>query len=225
MTQPPPKLRPVAHPDMSPLLTHFCGRPRPPGRAWDWIKAMSPPQRLTNILREGGLRAFVTFSGGDPAVCLTEATTEGLNFLVRERGYAPWGLVFERQRVYDVGGGPVWYARTDEYQQLRYRVSPRVQSRLVRLEAESSDWLEEREWRIPVPGPAESTPAVPLEALRPYAMLVADPHWTPGYLEHRVSPMTGYPETVLNLPASVFGVRRWCWDWQARVFYQLTPLG
>jgi hypothetical protein len=219
-----PRLRPVEHPDMSPLLTHFCGRSRPQLLLPDGINAMTPSQRLANILWEGRLRAFQTYSGGDAAVCLTEATIDGLNFLVRRRGYAPWGLVFERQSVYDAGGGPVWYARTDEYKQLRQWISPRVQSRLVRLEAGRSDWLEEREWRIPVSDPAQPMPAVPLAALHLYAILVGEQHWTPGRLEYMIPPDSGRTEGVLIFPPTVLRVPRWCWDWQAGVFYQLPAL-
>lgn len=209
---------------MSPLLTHFCGRSRPHRALPDGINTMTAAQRLHNILWEGRLRAFQTYSGGDAAVCLTEATIEGLNFLVKKRDYAPWGLVFQRQSVYDAGGGPVWYARTDEYEQLRRGASTRIRSRLVRLEAGGSDWLEEREWRIPVAGPAESQPSVALGALRLYAILVGDPHWTPGRLDHRISPTTGYREQILSVPSAVCAVLRWCWDWPTKEFYQLPPL-
>lgn len=64
--------------------------------------------RLESILWESRLRAFVTYSGGAPAVCFTEATVNGINVLTGRRAYQPCGLVFDRQRVYDVRGGPVW---------------------------------------------------------------------------------------------------------------------
>ncbi len=127
MTQPPPTplvqavsaarptLMPVEHPDLSAVLTHFCDRARPQAAGIPAeITSMAAPQRLASILWESRLRAFVTYSGGDPAICLTEVTLNGLNFLIRERHYQPWGLVFDRQSVYDAGGGPVWYARPDE---------------------------------------------------------------------------------------------------------------
>lgn len=143
MTQPPPLvqsaptarpiLRPVEHPDLSPVLTHFCHRARPQAGIPAEITSMAAPQRLASILWESRLRAFVTYSGGDPAICLTAATLHGLNFLIGRRHYQPWGLVFDRQSVYDAGGGPVWYARPDEYYSVR-QISSRVQSWLVRLE-------------------------------------------------------------------------------------------
>jgi hypothetical protein len=135
MPQPPPAplahltrpvLRPVEHPDLSPVLTHFCDRARPQAGIPNAIISMAAPQRLASILWESRLRAFVTYSGGDPATCLTEATLNGLNFLIGRRNYQPWGLVFDRQSVYDAGGGPVWYARSDEYYSVR-QISSRVQ--------------------------------------------------------------------------------------------------
>jgi hypothetical protein len=142
---------------------------------------MAAPQRLESILWESRLKAFVTYSGGDPAICLTEATLNGLNFLIGRRHYQPWGLVFDRQSVYDAGGGPVWYARPDEYFSLG-RISSRVQSWLVRLEPGSSDWLEEREWRIPLSATAAPEPALPLQALRLVALLVGNQNWLPTHV-------------------------------------------
>jgi hypothetical protein len=190
MTQPPPTplaqvprpaLRPVEHPDLSPVLTHFCDRTRPQNSIPAQIRSMAAPQRLESILWESRLKAFVTYSGGDPAICLTEATLNGLNFMIGRSHYQPWGLVFDRQSVYDAGGGPVWYARPDEYFSLG-RISSRVQSWLVRLEPGSSDWLEEREWRIPLSATAAPEPALPLQALRLVALLVGNQNWLPTHV-------------------------------------------
>lgn len=112
-------LKPAEHPDLSGLLTHFCYRSRPQRNVHPAILAMPAHQRLESILWESQLRGVATYSGGHPAVCLTEATESGLGFLIGRRAYHPWGLVFSRQSVYDVGGGPVWYARLEEYWSLR----------------------------------------------------------------------------------------------------------
>ena len=134
------------------MLTHFCYRNRPQPSVPPEIQGMTAQQRLESILWQGKLWGFTTFSGGVPAVCFTEATLNGLNFMIGRRFYRPWGLVFDRQSIYDAGGGPVWYARPDEYQFLRGlcesgQVDSRLQSWLVRLDG-SSDWLEEREWAL-----------------------------------------------------------------------------
>jgi hypothetical protein len=233
MTQPPPTpltqgaptarptLRPVEHPDLSAVLTHFCHRARPQAGIPAEIIGMVASQRLASILWESRLRAFVTYSGGDPAICLTEATLNGLNFLIRERHYQPWGLVFDRQSVYDAGGGPVWYARPDEYYSVG-RISGRVKSWLVRLEPGSSDWVEEREWRIPVSAAPE--PALPLQALRLVALLVGDQNWLPTRVGWALSPVTGLQVYGPTVPGPLAGIPRWWWDPAARQLYQLPAL-
>jgi hypothetical protein len=119
LTQWTPELRNVAHPDLSQVLIHFCDRARPLGRDIpEEILGMSPPERLTSILWDGHLRVFVTDSGGDPVVCFTESTWRGLDYVIGERSRAPWGVIFERQSVYDAGGGPTWHARPEEHQAL-----------------------------------------------------------------------------------------------------------
>jgi hypothetical protein len=184
---------------------------------------MAAPQRLTSILWESRLRAFVTYSGGDPAVCLTEATLNGLNFLIRERHYQPWGLVFDRQSVYDAGGGPVWYARPDEYYSVR-QISDRVRSWLVRLEPGSSDWLEEQEWRIPVSAATAPEPALPLQALRLVALLVGDQTWSPARDGWALSRATGGQVYGPIIPGLLADIPRWWWDPAARQLYRLPAL-
>lgn len=174
---------------------------------------MTAQQRLESILWESKLRGFVTFSGGVPAVCFTEATPNGLNFMIGQRSYQPWGLVFDRQSIYTAGGGPVWHARPEEYWFLRNlcetgQVNGRLQSWLVRLDG-SSDWLEEREWRIPLlTAPYE--PALVLGALRLEALLVGDPDWSPA--------RSG------QVPSILAGVPRWWWKPAYGLLYLLPPL-
>jgi hypothetical protein len=120
---------------MSALITHFCDRARPQ-RVPDDVLALTAPNRLATILWQGRRLAFVTDSGGDPACCFTEATVAGLESLIGHRGFQPWALVFDRQSVYDAGGGPVWYARQAEYNALP-ALGSRVQSWSVGLDAGS----------------------------------------------------------------------------------------
>jgi hypothetical protein len=209
----------VQHPDLSSVLTHFCDRARPQTYVPTEITSMSASQRLESILWSSQLLAFVTYSGGDPAVCLTEATVSGLNFLIGQRSYRPWGLVFDRQSVYDTGGGPVWYARPDEVRAVQ-QVSSRVQSWLVRLEPGSSDWLEEREWRIPVP---PTTPAVPLQQLRLVAVLVGDQNWRPIRQAWVPDPATGQLVIAPAVPGILKSVPAWWWDPTARELRQVSP--
>ena len=206
------------------MLTHFCDRAQPQTGIPVEITSVSASQRLASILWESRLRAFVTYSGGDPAICLTEATLSGLNFLIGRRHYQPWGLVFDRQSVYDAGGGPVWYARSYEHYSVR-RISSRVQSWLVRLEPGSSDWLEEQEWRIPLSATAAvPEPALPLQALRLVALLVGDQNWLPTRDGWAVSPVTGAHVYGPTVPSLLTGIPRWWWNSDAGQLYQLPAL-
>lgn len=207
---------------MSALITHFCDRARPQSYPPVDIVRMSAQDRLGSILWEGRLRSFTTYSGGDPASCFTEATVGGLEFLIRARGYQPWALVFERQSIYDAGGGPVWYVRQPEYAQIP-RLGLRAQAWAVRLEAGSSDWLEEREWRIPVAPTAAGDQAVLLSNLSLVALLVGDAHWRPvreGYFQR---PGTAHQEWGPTLPSILRQIPLWWWDPTAGKLWQLPP--
>lgn len=221
---PKPPLRPVEHPDMSGFLTHFCDRSRPQAVP-QHVSSMSAQDRLASILWRSELWAFTTYSGGDPAVCLTEATINGLGFLVRRRQYQPWGLVLDRQRVYDAGGGPVWYARGDEFYDLRQHCSTRTQARMVRLDAGSSDWLEEREWRIPVtPSPAPQQAVVPLASVGVVAVIVGDPVWAPVRQDWAPSRVTGRMEFGPVVPGVLSGIPRLWWNSGSSQFFSLPPM-
>ncbi|MDU0294416.1 hypothetical protein [Saccharothrix longispora] len=174
---------------------------------------MTAQQRLDNILWQTSLSAFVTFSGGAPAVCLTEAGPQGLNYLLGSRGYQPWALVFDRQAVYNAGGGPVWYARTEQYNAL-----DSAQRHWAVHYAPGSDWVEEREWRVPRPVvPGGATPTVSLDELGLVAVIVGDPNWIAArYLDHTPQPYA---------PPALFRVPRWWRNPANDSFMELPPLG
>lgn len=152
---------------------------------------------------------------------LTEATLAGLEFLIRRRSYQPWGLVFDRQSIYDAGGGPVWYARPDEYGQLRQ--SMQLRSWAVRLEPGSSDWLEEREWRVPL-SYADHPHGLPLFTVRLVALLVGSQDWRPIRPAVFPSPVTGQPEWQPALPPTVARVPLWWWNQNTSTLYSSPPL-
>jgi hypothetical protein len=143
--------------------------------------------------------------------------------LIGNLGYAPWGLVFDRQSIYDAGGGPVWYPRADEYEALK-ALGSRVRAWTVRLDAGSSDWLEEREWRIPVALDEGQDPAVWLPNLRLIAVLVEDVNWSPLRLAIRPDPATGAQDYGPALPAVLQNVPRWWWNPTTRGLAALPAL-
>jgi hypothetical protein len=150
-------------------LIHFCGRPlqsEPTPSLPESIKGQDPSVRLSNILCNGWLYGFPPHGAKQPReygpgmmpppgaiqpmLCLSESPPARLHWLLNIRGWQPWGLFFLRQRVYDIGGGPVWYIRDEQFRYLRDDQKPWV-ARLHTGPLGRSDWLHEREWRIPLP--------------------------------------------------------------------------
>jgi transcriptional regulator with XRE-family HTH domain len=171
-----PLLRP-AGPAQSEWLVHFCGRP--PGTAISGnvpshITSMTPDQRLDNILWDQQLYAFVPFGGIRPMICLAECTWDHLRWLITERGFPPWAVMLSRQWAYSLGAGPVWYIRPAQYAAISYD----ERSWAVKLDTTApSDWLHEREWRVPV---SDGYPAVSIASGAVGAVIVGDPQWRPS---------------------------------------------
>ncbi len=159
-------------------LVHFCGRPPGAAQSIDVrrdIALMSPDQRLRSILLGGAIFGFPPFGARDPVVSLSECTKDHMEWLIAQRGWSPWGILLRRQDVYDMGGGPVWYARTQQYEALPESLRPWA----VRLETapRRSDWLHEREWRLPS---AQLTiPVEPDEDGLRVGVLVGEQNWQP----------------------------------------------
>ncbi len=181
---PPPTLSwplQLAGPAQFDCLIHFCGRaqgakatPCVPGD----IASSAPDQRLDAILWEEHLRGFPPF-GADwdqPMICLSESPPAHLSWLVGSRGWPPWGLIFSRQFIYDIGGGPAWHARSSEYETLG-RDHRRWAVRLDTTPGRQSDWLFEREWRVPVPS---DNPALHVTPHNLTGILIGDPDWQPS---------------------------------------------
>lgn len=168
----------VAGPAQSEWLVHFCGRPTGTGESGNVpadIRGQAPWQRLDNILWEQRLRAFAPFGADMPMLCLSESPWPHLAWLIQTRGFPPWGVFLWRQWVYDAGGGPAWHVRRGQQGGIR----PEARAWTVRLdtaEGVRSDWLHEREWRLP--GLAEDG-SVPLWTGGLAAVLVGDPDWQP----------------------------------------------
>ncbi len=200
--------RPISHPDLSDLLTHFTARARPAGPgAEQWIRTMTPWQRLASIIDGEELIPAVTYSGGHPAVCFTESTEAGLAYLIRNEGYQPWGVVLRREWIWSVGGGPVWYFRP-EYENQVQNLPPDLRTWHIRLSDDPrrpSDWVHEREWRVPrLDGaPLKLTP----DAIA--AVIVGDPRWAPDGM-----PITDqFGEYLGDWPTACWhAAQRWVWN-------------
>lgn len=207
---------PAQHPGLSEELTHLCGRARQDQVPAD-VAAMPPPDRLKAILWEGGIRGFPPYGATEPVVSFTESRAEGLAYLIREKSWAPWGIVLDRDSVFQAGGGPVWYVRGDRWQDLWGQGPGWVKSWAVKLQPGEAEWLHEREWRVPVPYLAISQPQV-------RAVVVGNPNWSPGTRTVvGLNDLTGRPGLREEPPPLTYSAPRWCWNAAESRFYVLPP--
>jgi hypothetical protein len=157
-------LRTYSLPDLADHVIHFTGRTGPRINVDEAIEKLAPSQRLLNILLEQRIRAFTTFRAGAPVVALTESTKAAVTTLIAQERYEPCGVGFSKQFAFEKGGGPALYVRGDEWLEAAEALSSPLRQRLVLFwpgaEAESgellddhlrteSQWLHEREWRVP----------------------------------------------------------------------------
>lgn len=150
-------------PDLADHVIHFTGRNGKRLVVDAEIAKLDAQQRLLHIVVDQRIRAFQTFGSGAPVVCMTESTRSAVTTLIRARRYEPCGIGFSKQFVFERNGGPALYIRGDEWPTVDALPQP-MRSRAVRYWpgadaddgeiipdylANPSDWLQEREWRVP----------------------------------------------------------------------------
>jgi hypothetical protein len=156
-------LRTYDSPDVGDFLVHFTGRVGARANVDPRIEALPPQERLLHILVDGVIHGFETFGADAQVSCFTESTKAAMRQLIQEGRYEPCGVGFSKQLVFDQGGGPALYVRGDEWEAATALPHP-LRSRIVRLwpgaDSEAgeqlpshvsrpSEWLHEREWRLP----------------------------------------------------------------------------
>jgi hypothetical protein len=167
-------LRSSVSPDVPDFLIHMTGRFGPKaGSLPNGVGDMPPVDRLAGILTNRALFAGLQFGASWPSVCFTQTTPSALAELctvvdTKPMRYDGCGIAFHVQSVFNAGGGPALYVRGDEWDTLRGAadLSWRLKARAVRYwpgaEPEpgeelpmpvwnESQWLHEREWRLPAP--------------------------------------------------------------------------
>lgn len=206
-------LAPVGHPDFNDLVVHFTGRPGPTNASFD-VTELSASQRLARILSEGRLRGFTMFNTGERAVCFTESTRRGAQWLVQSGRYRPCGVAFAKQLVFDRGGGPALYVRGDDWDavaawpsQLRLRATrfwPGAEAEgdeeLSHELLTRSEWLVEREWRAPVDDNGDWSFALGEVAF----LIVPDSGWVDAQCVG-LDPQDPFVVAVQTLPRLVMG--------------------
>ena len=164
------------HPEFSDHLVHFTDRLKGHGWLPEPVYKLSATERLESILGHQTIWPSQPFGAAAPVVCFAEATTVGLNYLIGTVGYRPWGVVFDRQAIYDRQGGPVFHYRPDEWEGDLAALPPRLQARFVRFEAGDSEWLWEREWRVVF---EDGEPGFQFDLGDVAALIVGDAQWPP----------------------------------------------
>lgn len=83
------------------------------------------------------------------AVCFTECVWEGLTSLAE--GYSPYGVVFSKRLIFDLGGGPALYLRGDLLGAIGARIPEEVHAFIAPFDPEATlragvrlDWLQEK---------------------------------------------------------------------------------
>lgn len=168
--------------DLPDVLLHMTGRrgtlsPRVP----ETIAALPAWDRLASILLLGGIYYSTPFGTPWPVACFTQTTRRALYGLP----YLHFGLAFHKQTIWDAGGGPVHYVRGDQWtawensdlpapmKSMGVRLWPGWQGPppvgvgpyYVDLQRPQSEWLHEREWRLPLVDFANWGWAFPREAV------------------------------------------------------------
>ena len=166
------QLRTYNLPDIGDHLIHFTGRTGSRYSLPEDIRNLDAPTRLERILHQGRIRAVATFgTGGRPIVAFTESSQASVLRLMSEGRYTPWGIGFSKQFIFERGGGPVFYVRGDEWDAATAALPDPMRARAVRFWpgatweigdpllfdaqqlpttlATESQWLHEREWRVP----------------------------------------------------------------------------
>jgi len=149
--------------DYSPLVVHFtkssrmvCDNLIVGGDPLFEYKQSNAKERLMSILEERKIfDSPMPFLPLQPrAVCFTECIWDGLASLSDQ--YSPYGIVFSKRMIFDLGGGPALYVRGDAMAVDGNQIPVRLHPFIAPFDPDAAikpgvplDWLHEREWRLP----------------------------------------------------------------------------
>lgn len=145
---------PTRHPDFNEVVVHFTGRR---------CSGEEASRRLLRIITSGAILATIPYGNDLGAACFTESTARGVSWLIAEQHFVPYGIGFTKTFLFAHGGAPAIVVRGDEWRHVK-NLPPALRARTIRLwpgavpdSGESlpyhlqtrSEWLVEREWRVP----------------------------------------------------------------------------
>lgn len=123
--------------DLTIMLTHL-------------VKGDAAYGQLIKILNDKCVKASETgyfhYKYGTKAVCFADLTSRGL--LRHSKKYSPFGIAFQKEYVFEKGGGPALYVREDilgHSDHFPESVRPFVN----KINLKTHDFHHEREWRTP----------------------------------------------------------------------------
>lgn len=172
-------LSPTNHPDFNEVVVHFTGRR---------CTSEEASRRLLRVVEAGAILATTPYGNDLGAACFTESTVRGVSWLVAQGHFLSYGIAFTKAFLFANGGAPVIVVRGDEWSHVE-NLPPALRARAVRLwpganpdpgEAlpphlqTRSEWLGEREWRVPAD---TGTPAIEFGTGDIAFLVVPDAGW------------------------------------------------
>ncbi|MFC8454199.1 hypothetical protein [Kitasatospora sp. NPDC057223] len=182
-----------------------------------------------SILLEGKLRGAQVPGSDLPVVCFSEPSEEARRVMLRtgvsQRGpYEPWGLVFDREALLEIGVRPVMYLSNAEMD-LTSSLPDKSRNRRVRYEPGTADWLHEREWRLCFTKETAQSDEAHLTITKDLTIgvIVGEQGWHPPARHHRRN--ISLPKLPLGVSAFGYathtwfagaadGLKRWWWNGQ-----------
>lgn len=169
----------IGHPDFNEVVVHFTGR-----RCTDELAS----HRLLEVVDAGAILATIPYGNDLGAACFTESTVRGVRWLIGQKHFVPYGIAFTKAFLFENGGAPAIVVRGDEWRHVR-NMPPELRARTIRLWPGAtpdlgevlpmhlhtrSEWLGEREWRVPADS---GTPAIRFTTDDIAFLVVPDAEW------------------------------------------------
>lgn len=204
------------HPDIPNFFVHFTGRPRADNDLLPPQLGVTPEMRLASIGLTGGMYAKPVYGTFGPVVCFSECSQSAIRTLfstgvVTWRGpWAPWAIIFDRERLIAAGARPVWLMDETELAVTNDMPMP-LPDRRQKYVPGRVDFTAEREWRLSLwsadwdghAWPWWSIQGLVAGVIVGHHNWLPAPDWATSYGHH--APVPRYADVL-------HGVPRWFWN-------------